>query len=67
MQALRTPVFCAPFTTEDLEIMEYHEELKYWRSHGYGPLYEELYEKDTVYEQLSRNSERVGQDVQQES
>jgi len=42
MQALRTPVFCAPFTTEDLEIMEYHEELKYWRSHGYGPLYEEL-------------------------
>merc|ERR1711951_101569 len=23
-------------TKEDLQIMEYHEELKYWRSHAYG-------------------------------
>jgi len=37
LQALRNPaVFCAPFTKEDLQIMEYHEELKYWRSHGFG-------------------------------
>merc|ERR1711951_56727 len=36
-QALRSPaIFCSPFTKEDLKIMEYHEELKYWRSHGYG-------------------------------
>jgi len=36
MQARETPVFCSPFTKKDLEIMEYHEELKYWRSHGFG-------------------------------
>jgi len=37
LQALISPaVFCAPFTKEDLQIMEYHEELKYWRSHAYG-------------------------------
>jgi len=37
LQALRYPaVFCSPFTKEDLQIMEYHEELKYWRSHGFG-------------------------------
>lgn len=30
-----TSVWCAAFTDEDLQIMEYHEELKYWHKNGY--------------------------------
>jgi len=45
LQALKTPgVFCSPFTEADLQILEYHQELQYWRSHGYEEPYRKLNE-----------------------